>query len=442
MSETVIKVEQLSKQYRLGAREGYKTFRETLVEASKAPFALLSTAMGRKRKRMREIKTSMHYTPDAPPAIQHGQYIWALKNVSFEVKRGDIVGIIGRNGAGKSTLLKILSKITEPTTGRIEYRGRVGSLLEIGTGFHPELTGHENVYLYGAILGMDRWEVTHKFDEIVAFAELEKFIDTPMKRYSSGMHMRLAFSVAAHLEPDILLIDEVLAVGDYAFKKKCISKMGEIGSGGRTILFISHNMGQITSLCNSAILLNDGKIVTQGTAQEVCTIYINEFSNQEETENPNRRENSCSILPPGPKIEQVAIVDSNGNYRSKFSSNEKFKIQLKIKPDQVSEKPFTAVWFLHDNIGRQIAVGASFPMDSITFPQTTTKIECLFNPVSLLEGFYSLRFVFHIPLHYSYDDWKNAISFEITDSDVFHSGFAYPGVWMAQQYVEHKWRRL
>jgi lipopolysaccharide transport system ATP-binding protein len=195
MSDTVIKVKNLGKRYRIGAREGYKTLRETLVDATKVPLGRIAKL----------------FNPTSGLRSPTSEIIWALRNVSFEVKQGDTLGIIGRNGAGKTTLLKILSKITEPTEGRVELKGRVGSLLEVGTGFHPELTGHENVYLYGAILGMDRWEVTRKFDEIVAFAELEKFIDTPVKRYSSGMYMGSAFAVAAHLEPEILLIDEVLA---------------------------------------------------------------------------------------------------------------------------------------------------------------------------------------------------------------------------------------
>ncbi|UCD33731.1 MAG: ATP-binding cassette domain-containing protein [Desulfobacterales bacterium] len=199
--------------------------------------------------------------------------IWALRDVSFEVGQGEVVGIIGRNGAGKSTLLKILSKITEPTDGRVELRGRVGSLLEVGTGFHPELTGHENIYLYGAILGMDRWEVTGKFDEIVAFAELEKFIDAPVKRYSSGMYMRLAFAVAAHLETEILLVDEVLAVGDLDFQKKCLGKMDIVSKEGRTVLFVSHNMGAIRNLCDNAILLFSGGIKNQGNVDEVISGY-------------------------------------------------------------------------------------------------------------------------------------------------------------------------
>ena len=192
---------------------------------------------------------------------------WALKDVSFEVRRGEVVGVIGRNGAGKSTLLKILSRITEPSIGRVEIRGRVASLLEVGTGFHPELTGRENIYLNGAILGMSRCEIRQKFDEIVAFAEVEKFLDTPVKRYSSGMYVRLAFAVAAHLEPEILVVDEVLAVGDTSFQEKCLGKMESVSSHGRTVLFVSHNMAAIGKLCKSAFLLRDGVLVKAGATQ-------------------------------------------------------------------------------------------------------------------------------------------------------------------------------
>lgn len=252
-NDTVIKVENLSKLYRIGAREaGYRTFRETLVDAAKAPFRRLTSLLSAPRSLLSSPKDT----------------IWALKDVSFQVKRGEVVGIIGRNGAGKSTLLKILSKITEPTEGRVELKGRVGSLLEVGTGFHPELTGHENIYLYGAILGMDRWEITRKFDEIVAFAELEKFVDTPVKRYSSGMYMRLAFAVAAHFEPEILLIDEVLAVGDIQFQEKCIGKISDVAKEGRTVLFVSHNLSAISILCGKCIILSAGSIEYVGKVKE------------------------------------------------------------------------------------------------------------------------------------------------------------------------------
>jgi lipopolysaccharide transport system ATP-binding protein len=254
-----LKVEHLSKQYRIGAKEGYKTFRETLVDAAKAPLQGLSKVFNR-----RSAVGNRSSGDDT---------IWALKDVSFEVKQGEVVGIIGRNGAGKSTLLKILSRITEPTEGRVELRGRVGSLLEVGTGFHPELTGHENIYLYGAILGMDRWEITRKFDEIVDFAEIEKFIDTPVKKYSSGMYMRMAFAVAAHLEPEILLVDEVLAVGDAAFQKKCLGKMGEVTTQGRTVLFVSHQMNAIRKLCARCIWLDFGTIQMADKMVDVVKAY-------------------------------------------------------------------------------------------------------------------------------------------------------------------------
>lgn len=259
MSNTVIKVESLSKLYHIGTRpQGYKTFREAIVDTAKGPFRLISTLLA---------------TPSSMLSSQGGT-IWALNDVSFDVRQGEVVGIIGRNGAGKSTLLKVLSKITEPTKGRIELKGRVGSLLEVGTGFHPELTGHENVYLYGAILGMDRWEVTRKFDEVVAFAELEQFIDTPVKRYSSGMYMRLAFAVAAHLEPEILLVDEVLAVGDAEFQKKCMGKMHDVSNQGRTVLFVSHNMGAVASICRKGIILSQGAVSFIGPAKDAVGQYL------------------------------------------------------------------------------------------------------------------------------------------------------------------------
>ncbi len=256
MSRNVIVVENLGKRYRLHhqERERYSTLRDTLARRAKSLFR------------------------DPRAALRTGQAdedFWALKDVSFEIKEGEVVGIIGRNGAGKSTLLKILSRITEPTTGRVGIRGRVASLLEVGTGFHPELTGRENIFLNGAVLGMSREEIKRKFDEIVAFAEVEKFLDTPVKRYSSGMYVRLAFAVAAHLEPEILVVDEVLAVGDAEFQKKCLGKMGEVSkSEGKTILFVSHNIQAIQALCQYGMLMHQGSVINQGAISAVVNQYL------------------------------------------------------------------------------------------------------------------------------------------------------------------------
>jgi lipopolysaccharide transport system ATP-binding protein len=249
----IVRVQNLSKQYRIGARAAaYGTFREAIADMARAPLRLL-------QNRSREALKST---------------IWALKDVNLEVEPGEVVGIIGRNGAGKSTLLKVLTRITEPTRGRVELYGRVASLLEVGTGFHAELTGRENVYLNGAILGMKKEEIDRKFDEIVAFAEIEQFLDTPVKRYSSGMYMRLAFAVAAHLEPEILLVDEVLAVGDTSFQRKCLDKMREVSQHGRTILFVSHNLDAVRKLCSKAILLERGAIDVAGETDFVLKKYL------------------------------------------------------------------------------------------------------------------------------------------------------------------------
>ncbi|MGL6097930.1 MAG: polysaccharide ABC transporter ATP-binding protein [Fimbriiglobus sp.] len=250
MSDTAISVRGLGKRYTLGGKtEGYHTFQDQLKKWFAAPRQMFSGG----------------------PA---GKEFWALSDVDFDVPRGQAVGVIGRNGAGKSTLLKILSRITEPTTGSVDIYGRVGSLLEVGTGFHPELTGRENVFLNGAILGMRRAEIARKFDEIVAFAEVEEFIDTPVKRYSSGMYVRLAFAVAAHLEPEILIVDEVLAVGDAQFQKKCLGRMEDVAQAGRTVLFVSHNMTAVSALCNTAVYLSGGKIDKIGPTAEVVRRYI------------------------------------------------------------------------------------------------------------------------------------------------------------------------
>lgn len=261
MSDVVIKAENLGKKYTIGhqAEDGrYVALRDVLVHNAKS--------LWNKTKDLAAGK----------PIIQGDttEEVWALKDLNFEIKRGEAVGIIGRNGAGKSTLLKILSRITEPTTGRVTIKGRVASLLEVGTGFHPELTGRENIYLNGTILGMTRTEIKRKFDEIVAFAETDKYLDTPVKRYSSGMYVRLAFAVAAHLEPEILVVDEVLAVGDAQFQKKCLGKMEDIGTEGRTVLFVSHNMGTISQLCRKCILLNKGFKIKDDSTDKVIDFYL------------------------------------------------------------------------------------------------------------------------------------------------------------------------
>jgi lipopolysaccharide transport system ATP-binding protein len=264
MSDVVIKVENLGKKYliRHQQRERYVALRDVMARGAK-----------RFGKKLLSPFIIHHSQSSNSPITASKEDFWALKDVSFEINQGDRVGIIGRNGAGKTTLLKLISRITEPTTGRITLKGRVASLLEVGTGFHPELTGRENIFLNGAILGMSRVEIRKKFDEIVDFAEVEKFLDTPVKRYSSGMYVRLAFAVAAHLEPEILVVDEVLAVGDAAFQKKCIGKMEEVGREGRTVLFVSHNMGVIKNLCNEGMLLNKGEMNGYGDIAKIVDEY-------------------------------------------------------------------------------------------------------------------------------------------------------------------------
>lgn len=258
----MINIENLSKQYEIGsAKDRGRTFREALTDKIMTP--------------LRSIKNT--FTSGTSDIEADAKSIWALKDMSLQIKQGEVLGVIGRNGAGKSTLLRILSQITEPTEGQVEISGRVGSLLEVGAGFHSELTGRENIYLNGSILGMRKVEIDRKFDEIVAFAEIEKFIDTPVKRYSSGMYMRLAFAVAANLEPEILLVDEVLAVGDALFQTKCLAKMSSITQQGRTVLFVSHNMSAIESICQTGIVLDSGKVSFAGPVQEAVSLYLDQL---------------------------------------------------------------------------------------------------------------------------------------------------------------------
>jgi homopolymeric O-antigen transport system ATP-binding protein len=296
MTDVAIRCEGLAKEYWIGERESYKALRDVITDAFTSPF--------------RRLRSALLHSPNTNAGSEKSN-IWALKDVSFEVKGGEIVGIIGRNGAGKSTLLKILSRITEPTHGYADIWGRVGSLLEVGTGFHPELTGRDNIFLNGAILGMRRAEIVSKFDEIVAFAEVEKFIDTPVKRYSSGMYVRLAFAVAAHMETEILVVDEVLAVGDAQFQKKCLGKMGDVAKRGRTVLFVSHNMNAVEQLCNRVILLDRGNIKADSIdVRSVITSYL--FGAGAEENASVWVNDGTRFKDPHFRPIRLAIVDSNG----------------------------------------------------------------------------------------------------------------------------------
>jgi lipopolysaccharide transport system ATP-binding protein len=306
--EPVISVENLSKKYIIGHQKqaGYTNLREVLADGA------------------RRFTHKLIHPFDAPVNDPTHEEFWALKDVSFDIQQGDRVGIIGRNGAGKSTLLKILSRITEPTSGRVSIKGRVASLLEVGTGFHPELTGRENIFLNGAILGMSKADIKKKFDEIVAFAEVEKFLDTPVKRYSSGMYVRLAFAVAAHLEPEILIVDEVLAVGDAQFQKKCMGKMEDVGKEGRTVLFVSHNMAMISNLCQKGIMLEGGKISAQGEVSKVIQQYYQNSNKKNEVN--NRRIGSETV-----ELISVELVGLSENLETTIHDELTIRMKYKIK---------------------------------------------------------------------------------------------------------------
>lgn len=333
MSHPAIRVEGLWKEYSIGAQSlAGQTFRESLMASVQRPWQRL-TGRGE--------------------AVQSDEHFWALKDVSFEVQPGEVVGIIGRNGAGKSTLLKILSRITAPTKGCVEIRGRVASLLEVGTGFHQELTGRENIRLNAAILGMSSAEVARKFDEIVDFSGVEKFIDTPVKRYSSGMQVRLAFAVAAHLEPEILIIDEVLAVGDAEFQKKCLGKMGEFaGKGGRTVLFVSHNLSAVTSLCKSAIYLTQGAVTRIGDVYDVVRDYSNSSS---ATSSRFERET--------PPKSNIAVIDGQVSYESDNGSRQPF-LRLALQVRSSADTTTSIDLRFKDTYGSPVAFGSLGATDS------------------------------------------------------------------------------
>ena len=417
MTEPIIKVEKLSKQYRLGATHGYKTFREAIVKAARAPFRKL-----------------INSDPQSAIGNSLSDSIWALRDVSFEVKQGEIVGIIGRNGAGKSTLLKILSKITAPTRGRIELKGRVGSLLEVGTGFHPELTGHENIYLYGAILGMDRWEVTRKFDEIVAFAGLEKFIDTPVKRYSSGMYMRLAFAVAAHLETEILLVDEVLAVGDVSFQKRCLGKMDNIANEGRTVLFVSHNMGALGALCKKGILLDQGKATYNGeikTAIEIYFKHMENFSCLELSERKDRQGNNTY------RFKKLTFQDKHGYPLGTLRSGKPVRVILDYESEEKLNLQSARVGIIinHNIYGEIIYCDSISTGDLLDGLPPNGRLTCEIKSLPLLPGNYNLSVILK-SAGQVIDYIFCAKTFKVEECDIFGTGKLPPkGIFLLADYT-------
>uniref|UniRef100_Q01XL5 ABC transporter related n=1 Tax=Solibacter usitatus (strain Ellin6076) TaxID=234267 RepID=Q01XL5_SOLUE len=402
MNNTIIRCDGIGKRYRIGRKERYRTLRDTLSDTFTAPL----------RWRWNE----------SLPRDSDAESFWALKDVSFEVKQGDVVGIIGRNGAGKSTLLKILSRITEPTEGYAEIRGRVASLLEVGTGFHPELTGRENIYLNGAILGMKRLEVERKFDEIVAFAEIEKFLDTPVKRYSSGMFVRLAFAVAAHLEPEILIIDEVLAVGDAEFQRKCLGKIESAASGeGRTVLFVSHNIAAVEALCSSAILLSGGSVAASGPTGGIVQEYLSDIRGSAVTPLKDRkdREGSGAV-----RFTAVSLADGTGSSTSSFQCGAEaiLNLQFANTTDRAIRNLRVAV-LLSNDVGQRVLLldTTLVGQDMKGIAEGYGVIRILIRKLCLLPGRY--HFTIWSTASGVVADWiKNAGTIDVQGGDYFGTG--------------------
>jgi lipopolysaccharide transport system ATP-binding protein len=407
VSITAIRIEKLSKQYRIGQRERYKALRDVLAGAMSAPFRFVASSVGERRSANGALPTATG---------ARDNFIWALKDISFDLKQGEVVGIIGPNGSGKTTLLKIISRITEPTKGYAEIRGRVGALLEVGTGFHPELTGRENVYLNGAILGMKRAEIERKFDEIVAFAEVEKFIDTPMKRYSSGMQVRLAFAVAAHLEPEILLVDEVLAVGDTAFQRKCLGKMGSVAQEGRTVLFVSHNMGAIASLTKSCLRLRAGSLIERGETGVVVSNYLAEISRQVGAEGlADLSVRSDRVGQQDVLLRSVRLFNSAGEQIGIFQDREPIKIEIDFRVNIPINS--LLLWYqVRTMDGATILLQSSSGIKEGRFDRGDYRIGSVMDPNHLRPGMYSLELKIHGPNLNLLDGIPNAIRFSIVST--------------------------
>jgi lipopolysaccharide transport system ATP-binding protein len=398
-----ISVENLGKSYRVHhayRQFGYRaTLRDTLVEMVKAPWRRLRRG----------------------PLHDQTEEFWALKNISFDIEQGEVVGVIGRNGAGKSTLLKILSQITKPTTGEARFRGRVGSLLEVGTGFHPELTGRENIYLNGGILGMSRREINRNFNDIVAFAEISKFLDTPVKRYSSGMYVRLAFAVAAHLRPEILVVDEVLAVGDTAFQKKCLGKMGEVSRSGRTVILVSHNMASILNLCQKVVVLEQGNLVFMGPCDKGVEHYMKIYdatrgAEIDLTDHPNRRPGSR------PFFKKVRLRNGAGRLTDEFLCGEPMTIEFVIDPT-VRIPNFDIELRIDDTFG--VPLVTSGPYFSENGPLTLNgqqRLVCQLEQLPLIPGKYCLSFDASPYNQASVDALDQAVIFTVVEADFFGTG--------------------
>lgn len=408
MSDVAIRVERLGKRYRIGQPVRYKTLRDGLAGMTSRTWRGLTSLVRRPRHELTKSTADHH--------------IWALKDVSFEVKRGEVVGVIGRNGAGKSTLLKILSRITEPTTGYADVFGRVGSLLEVGTGFHPELTGRENIYLNAAILGMRRAEIAKRFDEIVAFAELERFLDTPIKHYSNGMYVRLAFAVAAHFEPDILLVDEVLAVGDAAFQARCMGRMGEIARSQRTVLFVSHSMAAITSLCENAILLEGGCIRQIGTAKKIAEEYMTLHTNHNawcDLRNYKNRRGTGEI-----RIIEASILDQSGKPRSVFNYGEDICFEFVLERVEAVAEVICVIW-IRTVTGVPVLHLASHddPSFRAVRVKERVKVRCIVRNCALYPGIYIVS-VWNGPSHRQDTDFViDALQFRMEQGDLLRRGF-------------------
>lgn len=406
MSDIAIKVENLGKLYQIGAQqERYRTLRETLVSSFAVP--------------LRRMRSTFQHS-NVQPA---NDFIWALKDISFEVKQGEVVGIIGRNGAGKSTLLKILSHITEPTEGKVHLRGRVGSLLEVGTGFHPELTGRENIYLNGAILGMKKAEIERKFDEIVAFAEIERFLDTPVKRYSSGMYVRLAFAVAAHMEPEILLVDEVLAVGDAEFQKKCLGKMGQVAGEGRTVLFVSHNMGAVQGLCERGIWLEGGRVSMNGLVREAVFAYLAASSNRQ----------ACISIEKLPRVTggddirliNLELLDQSGHHACQFDHGDRMLMRFWFRVLNPGQRYFAIEWTICTSDGNKVLYASSSPQGQLLISpiENIGCVECEIPCLPLTSGRYFINCLLSLPHQKRIDEVEAATSFDVTTCDIYNTGF-------------------